>query len=186
MAEGISKSRFWKNHFFCEDIFKITPYPLMELIMTHKELRELGVSEYRIKQLRRAQRDLPNINELVYQTSQEELTTYNLGGLSDEDILIRFQNQEEFDNINDFLKATIANVYMEREVIEQTGRTLNFIQNIQDVQTALPDYTPNDILNMTRQDLIGALQARYKEITGYWYQDGSDPAILIDMINSAT
>lgn len=154
--------------------------------MTHKELRQFGLSEYRIKQLRRVQKDLPDINELVYQTSQEELTTYNLGGLSDEDIIIRFKNQEEFDNINDFLKVTIANIYMERDTIEQTGRTLNFMQNIQDIQTALPDYSPDDILIMSRQDLINALQSRFKEITGYWYQDGYDPVLLIEVINNAT
>ena len=166
--------------------FTPTPHTPQEIIMTHKELRQLGLSEYRIKQLRRVQKDLPDINELVYQTSQEELTTYNLGGLSDEDIIIRFKNQEEFDNINDFLKVTIANIYMERDVIEQTGRTLNFMQNIQDIQTALPDYSPDDILIMSRQDLISALQSRFKEITGYWYQDGSDPALLIEVINNAT
>ena len=109
--------------------------------MTHKELREHGLSEYRIRQIRKIQKELPEINELIYQTSFEELTAYDLGNFSDQDIIVRFQNQTQFDNINDFVKGQIANIRTEAQVAEETGRTLNFIENLPDYEAALPNYS---------------------------------------------
>ena len=152
--------------------------------MTHKELREHGLSEYRIRQIREIQKELPEINELIYQTSSEELTAYDLGNFSDQDIIIRFQNQTEFDNINDFVKAQIANIRTEAQVAEETGRTLNYINSISEIKQALPNYDNDEIFKMSRKELIEALQVRYKELTGYWFQDGSDPAVIIMQINS--
>lgn len=152
--------------------------------MTHKELREHGLSEYRIRQIREIQKELPEINELIYQTSSEELTAYDLGNFSDEDIIVRFQNQTQFDNINDFVKAQIANIRTEAQVAEETGRTLNYINSISEIKQALPNYDSDEIFEMSRKELIEALQARYKELTGYWSQGGSDPAVIIMQINS--
>ena len=152
--------------------------------MTHKELREHGLSEYRIRQIRKIQKELPEINELIYQTSSEELTAYDLGNFSDKDIIIRFQNQSQFDNINDFVKAQIANIRTEAQVAKETGRTLNYINSISEIKQALPNYDNDEIFKMSRKELIEALQVRYKELTGYWFQDGSDPAVIIMQINS--
>lgn len=152
--------------------------------MTHKELREHGLSEYRIRQIREIQKELPEINELIYQTSSEELTAYDLGNFSDQDIIVRFQNQTQFDNINDFVKAQIANIRTEAQVVEETGRTLNYINSISEIKQALPNYDSDEIFKMSREELIEALQVRYKELTGYWFQDGSDPTVIIMQINS--
>lgn len=152
--------------------------------MTHKELREHGLSEYRIRQIREIQKELPEINELIYKTSSEELTAYDFGNFSDQDIIVRFQNQTQFDNINDFVKAQIANIRTEAQVAEETGRTLNYINSISEIKQALPNYDNDEIFKMSRKELIEALQVRYKELTGYWFQDGSDPAVIIMQINS--
>lgn len=149
--------------------------------MTHKELREHGLSEYRIRQIREIQKELPEINELIYQTSSEELTAYDLGNFSDQDIIVRFQNQSQFDNINDFVKAQIANIRTEAQVAEETGHTLYFIENLPDYEAALPNYSTEEILQMSKQERQEALMVRYKEVFGT-YPDGSDEAILLSAL----
>lgn len=146
--------------------------------MTHKELREHGLNEYRIKQLRATQKELSNINALIYETSTTELTAYDLGNLNDEDIIVQFENQEQFDDINDFVRARINNIRAEKETVEQTGHTLNFIQNLPDYEAALKDYTREEILQMSKQERLAALQSAYKDIFGK-YADGSDEEALI-------
>lgn len=146
--------------------------------MTHKELREHGLSEYRIRQIREIQKELPEINELIYKTSSEELTVYDLGNFSDKDIVVRFQNQTQFDNINDFVKAQIANIRTEAQVAEETGHTLYFIENLPDYEAALPNYSTEEILQMSKKERQEALMVRYKEVFGT-YPDGSDESALI-------
>lgn len=146
--------------------------------MTHKELMSHGLSEYRIRQIREIQKELPDINELVYQVSSEELTAYDLGNFTDRDIIVKFQNQTEFDNINDFVKAQIANIRTEKQVAEETGHSLYFIQNLSDYTAALPDYSTEEILQMSKKERQEALMVAYYERFGS-FPDGSDEETLI-------
>lgn len=148
---------------------------------TRQQLKDLGATEYRIKTLRVTQKELPEINELIYETSLEEVTAYELGGLTDEDILVEFKHQNQFSNINDFIKARINNIKAEKQTVEQTGRTLNFINNLADYEAALPNYTAEEIMNMSRQERIGALAQAFHDIYGTWSKD-SDEVYLLNAI----
>lgn len=149
--------------------------------MARRDLKAVGVTDYRIRQLRAIQKELPNINSLVWETSAEEISQYELGGLSDDDILVEFKNQTQFNNINDFLKFRINNIRMEQDTIETTGRTLNFINNLADYEAALPQYTTEEIMNMSKKERLNALYDAYHEAYGSYPTD-SDEYYLIEAL----
>lgn len=153
--------------------------------MARKDLKAAGVTDYRIRQLRATQKDLPNINNIVWETSAEEVTQYELGGLSDEDILIEYRNQTQFDNINDFLKFRLNSIRMEKETIEMTGRTLNFIKELPDYEAALPEYTTEEIMQMSKKERLNALYDAYYEAYGSYPTD-SDEYYLVEALTSET
>lgn len=153
--------------------------------MATKDLRSLGATQYRIRQVRQLQKDLPDINNLIWETSTEEVTQYELGGLSDEDIITEFKHQTQFDNINDFLKSRLNQIKMEKETVEMTGRTLNFIENLADYQAALPDYTTDEIMAMSKQERIEALYDAYYEQYGSYPHD-SDETYLLNSLTRET
>lgn len=153
--------------------------------MARKDLKAAGVSDYRIRQLRVMQKQLPNINNLVWETSAEEVTQYELGGLSDEDILVEFRHQTEFDNINDFLKTRLSSIKIEKETIEITGRTINFIKNLPDYEAALPEYTIEEIIHMSKKERLNALYDAYREAYGTYPTD-SDEYYLVEALTSET
>ena len=152
--------------------------------MTHKELQNIGVKPWTIRLLRETQKALPSYNEIVYKASENEFTQYDLGYMTDEDILIQYQNQEQFMNINDFIKARIKDIKSEVETAEMTGHSLNFIKNLNSYQRALDDYSTEQILNMSRQERVQALKEKYYSLFGY-YPDHSDENTLISEINNA-
>ena len=152
--------------------------------MARKDLRALGATDYRIRQLRATQKELPKINSLIWETSAEEISQYELGGLSDEDIITEFRHQTQFDNINDFLKFRLNNIRMERETAELTGRTLNFMQNLPDYTAALPQYTEEEIMRMTKKERLDALYDAYHEAYGSYPTD-SDEYYLVEALSGS-
>lgn len=152
--------------------------------MTHKELQNIGLNTYTIRLLRQTQKQMPNYNEIVYKASENEFTQYDLGFLTDEDIIVQYQNQEQFYNINDFIKARLHNIKSEVQTVEMTGHTLGFINNLHQYEIALKDYTTNQILNMSKQERVQALKDTYYSLFNY-YPDHSDENQLISEINSA-
>lgn len=151
--------------------------------MASKDLKAAGVTNYRLRQLRAVQKRLPDINNMVWETSAEEVTQYELGGLSDEDILVEYANQTRFDNINDFLKFRLNNIKMEEQTIGLTGRTLNFIENLDDYTSALPQYTPEEIMHMTKKERLDALYEAFHDIHGSYPTD-SDEYYLVQALTS--
>lgn len=151
--------------------------------MNRKDLENRGLTKYTINKLREIQKEMPSINELIYNTSGNEINQYDLGYMNEAELIKQFEEQDLITDINKFIMERIRNVRMEEQTVEMTGHTLKFFNELQDYELALPNYTREQILEMTKQERLNALRTAYKEEYGI-YPEGSDEAHIIGSLTS--